>query len=335
MHPDRSSPRLSVIIPTYGRAGLLRASLESLTHQTLPRDEFEVIVVDDGSADDTGDVCRALMVDLPLRYFRIEHSGISAAKNLGIFIARAPIIFFFDDDDVAGPQLLVEHLAAHARHAEESMAVLGYTTWVAGLAVTPLMHFVMNIGQQLFAYRDLTDGTMLDFGYFWGGRSSCKRSLLAQHGLFNRRFQGIVEDTELEYRLSKFGLRVVYNRQAVSYMNRPIDLDTFCDRVERKGRALYRFSQLHPDAAVQEYCRSQGALADWQRYKWKYQAQLRRARTIEALLADAPAPLERGDLLEELWELYQSSFEALTVKGFQEAASSQLNELGAVVAVAS
>jgi glycosyltransferase involved in cell wall biosynthesis len=326
MHRDRPSARLSVIIPTYGRASLLRASLESLTHQTLPRDQLEVIVVDDGSADETGDVCRALMGDLPLRYFRIEHSGISAAKNLGIFTARAPIIFFFDDDDVASPQLLAEHLAAHERHPEETVAVLGYTTWVAGLEVTPLMHFVMNIGQHLFAYRDLTDGAMLEFGFFWGGRSSCKRSLLAQHGIFNRQFRGIIEDIELEYRLSKFGLRVVYNRQAVSYMNRPLDLDAFCDRVVRKGRALYLFGQVHPDVAVQEYCRSQGAYADWQGFKWRYQAQLRRARTIEAMLAAAPVLVERRELLDELWGLYQSSFEALTVKGFREGASGLLDE---------
>ena len=316
-----AAPQLSVIIPTHARAALLRQSLESLRRQTLPADQFEVIVIDDGSPDETDAVCRALSADLPLRYFRIEHSGISAAKNLGIFAARAPVIFFFDDDDLASPALLAEHLATHAHYAEESVAVLGHTTWAAGIRITPLMHFVTDIGQQLFAYRDLADGAVLDFTYFWGGRSSCKRSLLAQHGIFNRRFRGIIEDIELGYRLSHFGLRVVYNRQAKSYMNRPVDLDAFCNRVERKGRSLYLLSQLHHDQTIEQYCRVHEAMALWQRVKWLYRAQLQRARALEALQSANPARPECDAERAELWQLYQACFDALNAKGIVQAAT--------------
>ena len=51
------SPRISVVIPTFNRAGLLHASLDSLTRQTVPIDEFEVVVVNDGSSDATEAVC--------------------------------------------------------------------------------------------------------------------------------------------------------------------------------------------------------------------------------------------------------------------------------------
>ncbi len=63
-------------------------------------------MVDDGSSDWTQSVCTKLADRLPLRYFRIENSGISAAKNLGLFASRAPLVLFFDDDDVADPGLL-------------------------------------------------------------------------------------------------------------------------------------------------------------------------------------------------------------------------------------
>src|SRR5687768_10329428 len=98
-------PVISVIIPTWNRAALLRESLESLATQSLPSSEFEVVVVDDGSSDHTGQVCRELSSRVSLRYFRIENSGISAAKNLGVFAAAGSILVFFDDDDVAHPHL--------------------------------------------------------------------------------------------------------------------------------------------------------------------------------------------------------------------------------------
>jgi len=62
-------PLISVIIPTFNRAELLRLSLRSLTRQSLPKQDFEVIVIDDGSSDHTRQVCRELEKSLRLRYF--------------------------------------------------------------------------------------------------------------------------------------------------------------------------------------------------------------------------------------------------------------------------
>src|SRR5262245_58160245 len=133
---------ISVVIPTFNRAELLRASLESLACQSLGPDRFEVVVVDDGSIDATRDVCVQLSPRMRLRYLHIENSGISAAKNLGIFAATGRILLFFDDDDVADQHLLREHLQSHRQHPEETVAVLGYTTWAPSLHVSELMHFV-------------------------------------------------------------------------------------------------------------------------------------------------------------------------------------------------
>src|SRR5205809_79351 len=169
--------------------------------------------------------------------------------------SRGKILLFFDDDDVADFHLLEEHIKAHERHPQENVAVLGYTTWAPTLSITPLMRYVTESGCFLFAYGDLRDGQMLDFTYFWGGRSSCKRSFLAKRGIFNRRFRFGSEDVELAYRLSKFGFRVVFHRAAVSYMTRPPTLEEFCDRCERQGESLFLFSRLHDDPIVQQYCK--------------------------------------------------------------------------------
>lgn len=181
MSERETSPLVSVIIPTYNRAELLKCSLKSLIKQSIPHKDYEVIVIDDGSRDRTKDVCRELQKALPLRYFYQDNSGISAAKNMGVFTSRASILFFFDDDDVADKNLLREHLRIHIEHPEENVAALGYTTWSPTLKKNQVMHFVTDIGHFLFSYSQLKDGQELDFTYFWGGRSSCKRSLLAKH----------------------------------------------------------------------------------------------------------------------------------------------------------
>src|SRR6266480_2646428 len=251
---EARSPAISVIIPTFNRAAILTDTLESFAAQSIPTNRYEVIVVDDGSKDATSEVCRDFASPIQLKYLHIENSGISAAKNTGILASRGRILLFCDDDDIADSHLLEEHLKAHKQYPQESVAILGYTTWAPTLSVTPLMHYVTDIRRFLFAYGDLKDGQMLDFTYFWGGRSSCKRSFLAKHGVFNRQFRTIIEDMELGYRLSKFGFRVVFHCPAVSYMARPLSFEEFCDRCERQGEALFRFSRLHDDQVVQQYC---------------------------------------------------------------------------------
>src|SRR6266436_194082 len=225
-----SSPAISVIIPTFNRAAMLTDTLESFAVQNIPKNRYEVIVVDDGSKDATPEVCREFASRIELKYLHIDNSGTSAAKNTGILASRGKILLFFDDDDIADRHLLEEQLKAHKQHQAENIAVLGYTTWAPTLSVTPLMRYVTEIGGFLFAYADLKDGQMLDFTYFWGGRSSCKRSFLAKHGVFNRQFRSIIEDMELGYRLSRFGFRVVFHRPAISYIARPIGFEDFCKR---------------------------------------------------------------------------------------------------------
>ena len=104
---------VSVVLPTYDRAHTLHASVESLLAQ---RDvDFEVLVVDDGSADDTPAVLAALRHPR-LRVVRIPHGGVAAARNAGIAASRAPFVAFHDSDDVALPGRLAvpaEFLASH------------------------------------------------------------------------------------------------------------------------------------------------------------------------------------------------------------------------------
>jgi hypothetical protein len=310
-------PLISVVIPTHQRAALLERSVASLTDQTLSRAQFEVIVVDDGSTDSTAEVCARLAEQLPLRSFRIENSGISAAKNLGLFASRSPLVLFFDDDDLADSALLEAHVEAHREYPEENIAVLGYTTWAEELEVTPVMHHVTQVGQQMFFYNGIEDGAMLDHTFFWGGRASCKRSFLAQHGTFDPDFPAIIEDIELGFRLAKHGFSVFHTRAAKSFMVRPVTYDAFTARCVKRGRALWLFGDRHPDPAVASYCRIAEALERWPSIEPALGARMDRVREFEERHS------QRGGLgqdeLAELDELYRWTFEALQVRGIAEA----------------
>src|SRR5262249_19023073 len=139
-----SSSAMSVIIPTLNRADLLASALASLEKQTLAKARFEVIVVDDGSTDGTEAVCRRFARRLRLKYLRQSHRGIAAAKNAGIRSANGEVLFFFDDDDVADPNLLRQHLATHQRHPDPEVAVLGYTDWHGSLEISEVMRFLVG-----------------------------------------------------------------------------------------------------------------------------------------------------------------------------------------------
>lgn len=96
------NPSVSVIIPTYNRAPLLTDALESVLRQTYA--PLEIIVVDDGSTDDTPRI--ALDCGDPVRLFSQNNRGPAAARNLGIANARGDILAFLDDDDMWLPQAL-------------------------------------------------------------------------------------------------------------------------------------------------------------------------------------------------------------------------------------
>jgi glycosyltransferase involved in cell wall biosynthesis len=108
--------RVSVVVATHNRAGRLAALLASLRAQTLPRDEFEVIVVDDASSDD-GATRRALEAEPDIRVIHRERSqGPAAARNAGWRAARAPLVAFTDDDCRTDPGWLAAHVATADAH---------------------------------------------------------------------------------------------------------------------------------------------------------------------------------------------------------------------------
>jgi len=95
----------SIIIPTYNRAHLIGKTISSLLNQNYPG--FELIIVDDGSTDQTEELIRGLD-DPRIKYYKKENGGVSSARNYGLAFCSGDFINFFDSDDLAYPNHLQE-----------------------------------------------------------------------------------------------------------------------------------------------------------------------------------------------------------------------------------
>ncbi len=277
-------PFLSVIVCTADRAEHLRRTLDSLARQALPREACEVVVVDDGSQDDTGEVARSFAEKLPLRYSRQRSAGAPSALNHGIFLARGEIVLFLDDDVAADPKLLEVHCDAHRRFPEARLAVLGSRELDPAIAPDPLSRVLHDADRVSHGSSALCGGDVLDFGYFRTGRSSCKRSFLLEHGVFDTSFRFGCEDVELAWRLSRDGFRVVYDSRAITRWLRTVGIDEMCRTMARSGQAEVDLCRLHPEQAVREKTEIADAEAAWQRVGPVHDALVRSARELDRIV---------------------------------------------------
>lgn len=307
-----TSPKISVVIPTYNRAEYLESALTSLEFQTVAAEDFEVIVVDDGSSDDTEALCRAWDGEIVLRHCRQSHAGSAAAKNLGLFLSNAELVLFFDDDDAASESFLEEHLAAHAAYPDQRVSILSFTTWHSDLTVTPVMDYLVNIGQFLFSYVSLHDRQLLGWQHYWTGRISCKRRFLTHFGIFSQRMKR-VEDIELGYRLAQHGHEIRYWSEARSYMLRPITFGDFCRRAENDGRALAEMKRIHPTPEIEEYCHGDAA-GRWRAAAAEHDHVVAAVDALERLVGAAQTTMD-PTLMPALHALYRRAFLGFAVKG--------------------
>ncbi|SFM72073.1 glycosyltransferase family 2 protein [Variovorax sp. OV329] len=311
---------ITAVLTTRNRAHLLPAVLAGLEAQTIAPQRYEIVAIDDGSIDDTPGVLAQWSSRLPLRVQRQKHAGLANAKNLGVLMARGPVVVFLDDDDVASPSLLAAHLAAHIRHPERPVAVLGHTRLSSAVESRPVMRHVTRVGCQLFSYGWMQPGQWLKHTEFWGGRSSCKRSLLVNHGLFRPEFSFGCEDIELGWRLARHGLQVVYEPKAQATMIRSLSFDEFCARSYRQGRSQYLFSQMHPQPDVRDYCEIDAAMANWPRQRMDYAARLRWTRQMDRIaIVRSEAGLPDHPVFQKaLDEAYREAFALSRAKGVHD-----------------
>jgi len=235
---EKKDIQASIIIPTYNRGKIIKKVIESLSNQSYPPDKYELIVVDDGSTDNTEEVIRSIHTPCNLRYFRRKKEGIASARNYGIKKAKGEIIIFVDSDVVVNRDFVKEHVHSHSK---------GDGIIVRGVVIST--ETIDKLGKEK---KKLTD---ISTAFFATGNVSIRKKYLLKVGLFDEDFKEYGwEDLELGVRLKKEGLKVVTNKKAVGYhyKKKPKldDIPAILEKERMRGRMAAVFYRKHPTLEV-------------------------------------------------------------------------------------
>jgi lipopolysaccharide biosynthesis protein/GT2 family glycosyltransferase len=244
-----SNTSISVVIPTLNRPAELTKTLEAYEKQTLAKDKWEVVLSDDGSSYDVADHVAPFAERLRLQVITSsKQTGAGAARNRAIPQARGELILFAGDDIIPRNDFLSAHLAAHRRHNDPRIAVLGYTGWHPDLHVSRLMDYITGDGAQQFGYDRIQPGAFVPINFFYTSNVSLPRALLErQEELFSGKFTGAgFEDIELGLRLEQDGMQILYAPEAEATHLHPMSDESIVRRQYNIGRWLVTYAMLHP-----------------------------------------------------------------------------------------
>jgi len=246
MIPDQTD--LSVIIPTWNRQPLLAHTLEALTHQSTDEATFEVVVIDNNSADDTAEFLADVARDypLPITVATETNPGTASAKNKAASLARGKALLFIGDDTEPATSNLMERHAELHRNSSENSLFVGRIDWTPKKAITPFMEWLTTEGPQ-FHFDDIEAGLVDPSSYFYGSHSSIKRSFFESTGGFDGRFRGAYEDVEYGDRLERNGATLEFHPELIVWHDHPTDLEQSLSRMERVGRSGAEYNNLYPD----------------------------------------------------------------------------------------
>jgi glycosyltransferase involved in cell wall biosynthesis len=242
--------RVSVVIPTRGRAAGLRSTLDALERQHPPQAGFEVVVVQDEHDGETADLLerQSAFTSVPVVVVEADGAGPAAARNAGVESATGELVLFLGDDTAPlGDDFVLRHAELHAGRSP-TYAVLGRVVWDESKRMpTPFMRWLGESGIQ-FAFDWLVAGPVPASRYFYSANVSLKRDLLSAVGGFDERFPfAAVEDVELGARLDEAGVELDYHPELVVAHDHPTTLSKSLVRVERVGQSAALYRTVHPE----------------------------------------------------------------------------------------
>lgn len=241
-----SVPRISVVIPTYRRPTYLARCLGGLFRQSFPASHLEVVVVDDGSREDTAPVVSAMQREapFPVHFATQMNQGPGAARNRGAQLAAGDFFLFLGDDVVPDPELVAEHLAGHAALATPG-TVLGREERPRSNAISPFGVYMAQVQADYLApIVSRAPGTCIPFRFCCTANLSIHRDAFLKVGSFDESFR-ILEDTDLGYRLEQAGFPLIYWPAAKAQHFHPIYFTAQCDLRVRTGYYMVRFKEKH------------------------------------------------------------------------------------------
>jgi len=221
--------RFSVVVCTYNRANCLAETLESVSRQTCPVENFELIIVDNNSTDHTADVCRSFIDQHPslsVQYIKEPNQGISYARNRGVSEAQGTFITFLDDDETIEPCFLQNLNLFFEQYPDAELC----SEPVVPILETPAPDWMSPFTMRLItgAYDKGTEiKTVGTKDYPGTGHATFRTELFHRYGGFNtdlgRKGNSLLgaEDKDFFLRLIQNGIKCYYVPSAVIYHHIP------------------------------------------------------------------------------------------------------------------
>ena len=246
-------PEISVITPTYNCAQYLPEALDSLLNQTYQ--DFEIVVIDDGSRDNTKDVISEYCkVSDKIKYFYQPNKGLSNARNKGIKLAKGQYVTFLDADDTFMPRMLEKTHSLLSRN-KECDAVL--TEWHQ----IDIDNKGQVIGESWIKMSNFPDTpekiyNMVFTDFIFDAYMTVRKTYLEKIGNFDERLS-FGEDVDIWRRFAKHGIKIdlikeplfVYRKRQNS-----ITTDTTCKKLRGQLQLINKYKQdILSNSAFREY----------------------------------------------------------------------------------
>lgn len=214
--------KCSVIIPYYNRIALLRNTLLALAHQVDMEGEYEIVVVDDGSDERIDGFIAGLGIDVPVHYHYFErgpHSCLSFVRNRGIERSIGVLLVFIDCDIVVMPDFLKNQYAMYeAAKGTEIFQIGMRRSFLGGALLTidemiRVQSYTEDMRRNVFS-RFSENLQIYEFVWMlaYGCNLSASREIMVKYGAFDEKLiKWSLEDNDIAYKLSRNGVKFVYN----------------------------------------------------------------------------------------------------------------------------
>ncbi len=267
-----NSLKLSIVMPTRNRRDVLvRRTLPAIFEQDFPPDEYEVVVIVDGSTDGTLEALRGLKSKCALQILEQPGRGPSVARNVGVAAARGEVVVFLDDDIICAPDLLRQHVEAHVD--PQPTVAYGRISLAPGTPDSLLKCAYETWGENYYRTLDSQGGLMWPKDDYMISNTSVPRATMLACGGFDETMPA-KEDYELGYRLWMMGIRFRYLPKIAAY--------EFLVKTSRQfvfndgkiyGRTEVLLCRKHPDYRPYSELAHLGKISGWTRLRRRMIAQ--------------------------------------------------------------
>lgn len=248
-HENASMPSFSIVVPTFERLDVLPSTLDALVATEYPRDNFEIIVVDDAADPKTKSVVDGARADQSSRVMLLSspRRGAAAARNLGAQAASGDYVVFVDDDIVVPPHHLAAQLETRAVHGE---CISGADWWAftpevaADLLSSPLGRFRLAVEE---GYRKRSEQRWTFPTGLATAHLTVPRDLFFDLNGFDERFpRAGVEDWDFCIRARDRGCTLILDNELVLLHNdKRLTLDQLCVREGWRAVSVGILSRIH------------------------------------------------------------------------------------------